>query len=316
MIHTIVSVILAGIILCPVLLQAQTDSLQTTGQADSTQNTTEEQKAKFSYVLSPSIGITFQNISKSDEETLTAQWLANIQARMQWEGRVFGLSSSLYLQYGQLHREGIEPEKTQDNLIASITPSVAFLPSIGVRVFLETTAETQMKEGRVDTVVSRFLDPLFVYQTLFIGQKINSTAEDGTGEFNFIYGLGYAVQQTITDKFILESNRRYKLGPDNPLSNVQDQVTLESGISGVIDINARKQIGESFQFNTSIKVVMLGKEKTWTDYTKARVGSLALLSLSYGVFNLEYNMRLLYDSNYSLRRQIDQSLVAGLKINL
>ncbi len=296
-------------------LSAQTDSSQvasTVGDSLVAENT----PSRFIYSISPSFGLTFQNISKSDNESLTAQWLASLEARMDWDDSTFGLSSSLYLQYGQLHHEGIVPEKTQDNLIFSITPSMTILPSWGIRLFFETTAETQMKQGMVDDVESHFLDPLFLYQTVFIGQKIFSANADGTSELSLTYGIGYALQQTITDKFILESNRKYIIGPNNPLSNVQDQVTLESGISGVFDLSAKKQIGEKLNLSASVKTVLLGKEETYSDYRKTRVGTLILGGISYGLFSLDYNLRLLYDSNYSLRRQLEQSLVAGVQVTL
>lgn len=275
------------------------------------------QSGGFSYSINPSLGITVQNISKTEEETLTAQWLANLNARFQWEGKVFGLSGSMYAQFGQLHTREAEPLKTQDNLLVSITPSMMIYPSIGIRLFLETTGETQMKEGMVDSLVTRFADPLFVYQTLFLGQKLSSIADDGSGEINFTYGLGYALQQTITNAFPLATTReKYVIGPDNPLSAVQDQVSLESGISGVIDVNARKQVAEKLQLNLSSKTALLGKRETYKDISKVRVGSLASLSLSYGVFSIEYNMRLVYDSNFSTRRALDQSLLAGIKFSL
>ncbi|MBK9247453.1 MAG: hypothetical protein IPM69_04905 [Ignavibacteria bacterium] len=272
--------------------------------------------SRFTYSLNASFGLTFQNISKSDDETLTTQWLTNVDTRISYDDSTFGLASSLYLQYGQLHNGGLFPEKTQDNLIFSITPSLVILPSWNIRLFLETTAETQMKKGMVDNSDSYFLDPVFLYQTVFIGQKFATSSTDGTGEFALTYGVGYAIQQTITDKFVLKSNRNYIIGPNNPLSAVQSQVTLESGISAVFDLTMRKQIGEKLNLNASIKTVLLGKEETYQDLTKTRASSLILAGISYGLFSIDYTMRLLYDSNYSFRRQLEQSLVAGIRYSL
>ncbi|MBI3260696.1 MAG: hypothetical protein HYZ54_14650 [Ignavibacteriae bacterium] len=296
-------------------ISAQTDTSKAVS-AVSDSIISENSPSHFTYSIAPSFGLTFQNISKSDNESLTAQWLTTLDARMDWDDSTFGVASSLYLQYGQLHREGVFPEKTQDNLIFSITPSFMILPSWNIRLFFETTAETQMKEGMVDDIESHFLDPLFLYQTIFIGQKLIAKNTDETSELSLTYGIGYALQQTITDKFILESNRKYIIGPNNPLSNVQDQVTLESGFSGVFDFSAKKQIGEKLILTSSVKTVLLGKEETYKDYRKTRIGTLILAGISYGLFSLDYNMRLLYDSNYSLRRQLEQSLVMGVRLEL
>lgn len=270
--------------------------------------------SKFTYSVASSFGLTFQNISKSDNETLTAQWLVNLDARMNWDDSTFGVAGSLYLQYGQLHRAGLFPEKTQDNFIFSITPSLMIFPSLNIRLFLETTAESQINTGKVDNVESHFLDPLFLYETAFIGQKFTHTDTEGTSEYNLTYGIGYAIQETVTDKFVLESNRNYIIGPNNPLSAVQSQITLESGFSGIFDLNAKKQIGEKLTLMSSIKAVFLGKEEMYSNYRKIRASTLILGGISYGVVTLDYTMRLLYDSNYSLRRQLEQSLVAGVRL--
>lgn len=275
---------------------------------------TEESKTTFSYSLVASLGCTFQNISRSaEDETLTAQWLASLQGRMNWEGEVLGLSGSLFSQYGQLHTKDFVPEKTQDNLIVSMTPSLSILPSIGFRVFLENTAETQMQPGIIDTSVTNFLDPLFLYQAIFVGQKITSSATDGSGELSLTYGIGYALQQTFTQDFITtKQGEQLKRDPNSPISNVD----LELGITGVIDFTARKQLTDNFLLTTSLKTIALGKEDTYKDLDKARVSFLGLTSLSYGVVSLDYTCRIVYDSNFSPIRQLDQTLVFGMRLNL
>jgi hypothetical protein len=276
--------------------------------------TNEESQTTFSYSLVASLGCTFQNISRSaEDETLTAQWLASLQGRMNWEGEVLGLSGSLFSQYGQLHTKDFVPEKTQDNLIVSMTPSLSIFPSIGLRIFLENTAETQMQPGIIDTSVTNFLDPLFLYQAVFVGQKITSTADNGSGELSLTYGLGYALQQTFTQDFITtKQGEQLKRDPNSPISNVD----LELGITGVIDLTARKQLSDNFTLTSSLKTIALGKEETYKDLEKARVSFLGLTSLSYGVVSLDYTCRIVYDSNFSPIRQLDQTLVFGMRLNL
>lgn len=296
-------------------LHAQTDSLAKPPELTPAVEQPPEQPAIFSYTLQPSLGVTFQNISRSDDEEdiLTVQWLAGLQGRMNWEGSTLGLSSSLYFQYGQLHTHTDVPLKTQDNLIVSVTPSLGILPSIGIRLFLENTAETQIQPGLIDTSVTNFMDPLFLYQTLFFGQKVASQAEDGSGEVSLTYGVGYALQQTFTKDFITTSqSEQLKRDPNSPISNVE----LQLGLSGVVDFTARKQLGNNFQLSTSLKTVILGKEDLYKDLTKSRVSTLGLLSLSYGIISLDYTLRVVYDSNFSPRRQLDQSLVAGFRVSL
>lgn len=303
------------IFLFAILVQVLCSVHTASAQDDSTSTQQEEETTKFVFNASPALGLTIQNISKSDEETLNAQWLASVRSRLLWEGPTLGLSGSLYLQFGQFVEPDYAPTKTQDNLIVSLTPSLAILPEAGIRLFLETTGETQMAEGFVDTAKTGFLDPLFVYQSLFVGQKILSVSDDNTSELSFTYGAGYALQQTLANEFALQSNR-VKISETNPLSSVQDVVTVESGISAIVDFNARKQLNETMSITASIKTVMLGKEAMFQDVANSRVSALALMSMQLGIFTLDYNMRIVYDNNYSKRRQLDQSLVLGLRYNI
>jgi hypothetical protein len=109
----------------------------------------------------------------------------------------------------------------------------------------------------------------------------------------------------------VEAREELKRDPDSPISNVDIQL----GMSAILDMNARKQIGDKFQLNAGLKTVILGKRETWDDLAKSRIGSLGTLSISYGIVNLEYNIRILYDSNISPRRQLDESLVAGIRLS-
>jgi hypothetical protein len=265
--------------------------------------------------LSPSLGLNIHSIDRSsDDITETAEWLATVQSRFGYEGEPFQFNSSLYLRYGQLHSRGELPLKVQDNLILTFVPSYTVISSINLRLFLETTGETQIAKGIVDDRESNFIDPLFLYQTLFLGQKYMRTLEDGN--FQFVYGIGYAFQQTVTKNFVLEQNKDFVIAPDNPLSNVQDEVTLESGYSAVVEVIYEDSFTEDLTFTSSIKAVAFTKKPKIEDIGNARASALIVAGLQFSIFNLDYNMRLLYDRNYSLRRQIDQAITFGIKLNI
>ncbi len=298
--------------ICSLPLRAYAMRADSSMTSDSTVQDTTPSTTTVTHLINPSLGATYQNTSKSGEENESLQWLFNLQARFQYESPSFSLVASLNSQFGQVHRRGAYPEKTQDNLIGSVTPSMLILPKAGIRLFLETTGETTMKAGMIDTAHTEFLDPLFLYQSLFVGQRFTSAAADGSGDISFTYGVGYAVQQTITHHFILQPQRQFKASTDNPLSTID----VETGMSALVDLQFHQQITSGLQLNISSKTVYLGKQSSWSDYTKARISSLGTLSLSYAIFNIEYTMHLIYDSNYSLRRQLDQTLVAGLRFTL
>jgi len=115
---------------------------------------------------------------------------------------------------------------------------------------------------------------------------------------------------------VLEENREFVIGEGNPITDVQDQVSLESGYSAVFHIEYQNNISGSLNFNTSLKTVALTKSAAIETVEDSRVSGLLLGGLSYGIISADYSMKLTYDKNYSVRRMMDQGLVFGLKFKI
>ena len=273
-------------------------------------------KPEFHFSASPSIGFTFQGISKDGEESEDLQWLSQLQAKLGYEGNPFQLNTSLFLQFGQQISHESAPKKIQDDLQASLVPSYTLSDKLGLRLFFEVTGETEMAQGVVDGVESKFLDPLFLYQTLFFGHKTHTVWDDGSGELEFILGAGYAYQQTLASKFILEQNRKFVVNEGNPLQNIQDQFTVEKGYSAILQLNITKNIGGNFSFKESFKTVLLTKDGFTRNINNSRVASLLLTGVQYKFFSIDYTLHIIYDRNVSLRRQLDQTMVFGFKLDI
>ncbi len=273
-----------------------------------------EEKSNWNFYFAPNLGGTFLNISKSTEETENFQWLASLQTKLDYEGDYFQWNNSLFAQYGQFNESKKLPIRTQDNVILTTRPSIEMPILVNLRLFFETTAETAMGRGAIPETDMSYLDPLFLYQTLFIGQK---NIDDGeTYHFDISYGVGYSFQQTFTDKYVLAQNRSFVLGENNPLSTVQDQATLESGIAAICDLNFRKNISESLTWMLGSRIVAMGKQDIQSSIESSRVSSLFTSSLNYKIFSLDYINRIVYDKNLSKRRQLEQSLTIGIKFRL
>ncbi len=270
------------------------------------------------FSMTPQIGITYSTTDDAPgDETTNLQWLGKLNARYSYEGEPTQFLATLFVQFGQFVSENSFPEKTADNLILTVVPSLTLSHQLGLRLFLEVTGETQFAKGVVDdTIESKFLDPLFLYETIFVGHKTSTQSEDGTKEFQFTLGAGYAFQQTITKEFVLQSNRQYVIDGDNPLQSVQDEFTLENGYSGILDLFFKDVISEDLVFKTSWKTVVLTKEGFFDDYAKCRVSSLLQGGISYNVFSFDYTNRVTYDNEVSNRRQMSQTLVFGLRIEI
>lgn len=264
----------------------------------------------------PSVGFTFQSSSKDDDETENLQWLAQLQAKLSYEGEPYQFNSTLFAQYGAVVTKDASPQKSQDQLQVSLVPSMTLFESLGLRLFFEVTGETQMGNGMVDSVETSFLDPLFLYETLFLGHKTHTVSADGNTEFEFILGAGYAYQQTVTNNFVLEANRQFVVDENNPLRSVQEQFTVEKGYSAILSLSLVQRLGENLSLRASNRTVMLTKDKFTKNIENSRIGSLTLAGVQYKFLSIDYTLHVLYDRNISPRRQLDQTMVFGLRFEL
>lgn len=278
----------------------------------------DEEGSTTQFNASVSLGLTFTSNDNSDDaNTVNLNWLGKTDMRFAAEGRSLHFLSTLFAQFGQYVTEHNAPRKTQDDLILSLVPSLTLSDALGLRVFLEVTGETDIAQGIVDdTVATTFLDPLFLYETLFLGHKTALESSDGALNFELTFGIGYALQQTVTNNFILASNREYVIDGNNPLQSVQDQFTLENGYSFIFDMFYKHRLSENMNARLSMKTVALTKKDFFDDTKKARVGGLLQSGITYRIFNLDYTMRLVYDNEISSRRQIEQTLVFGLQLEI
>ncbi len=299
------------------LAQAQQD---TTAQPADT--TSAQPKSPFQHTIQPSLGVTISSISSGDSDNFSAIWVAGLDASFFYEGEPWQLGAKLHAIYGEQNNGSAPPSITQNDLVVSVTPSRTILPGPQIRLFLETAAETQMGNGIVgDSIPTKFLDPVFVYQSLFLGKRFEGAADDGSWQYDLTAGVGYALQETVAQDFAFTQNRDIVVTTQNPLSSVQNEITLESGYSAIVDFNVQENLNQNFQFTTGWKTVAINRiagpslPHASTFFENARVTSLLQISLQYKFLCISYSGDLTYDRNVSLRRSLDQSLVFGYKGN-
>jgi len=297
-------------------------------QQDTTTNTTDStasapKPSLYQHSIQPSLGVTLQTISSGDSDAVSAVWVTGLDASFFYDGDPWQFGAKLHAIYGEQNSGSGPPRKTQDDLVASVTPSRTVLPAFNIRLFLETAAETQMGDGVVgNTTPTKFLDPVFVYQSLFLGKRFESVAEDASWQYDLTAGVGYALQETVAQNFIFTQNRNIVVTAQNPLSSMQNEITLESGYSAIVDFNLQENIGQNFQFTTGWKTVAINRiagpslPHASTFFENARVTSLLMVGLQYKFLSISYTGDLTYDRNVSLRRSLDQSLVFGFKETL
>lgn len=277
----------------PAYIQEQNDSIVT----DSIEEDNGEKKVHFH--LRPSLGLTYGDSNADGVKTSNLQWLGTVNSDFDYIGSKFDLSSTLFMQYGQSKMQGESAETLQDAFILSITPSISILKKPAIRLFLETTAETDLGKGSIDGNPTGFFDPLFLYQTLFIGQKHYSYQKEDHTTYELTYGLGYAFQQTLNKNFEVQ----------NDITGNSD---FESGFSAIIEFNVNSQITESISFVLNAKGVALSRENLFEDFDASRRSILVRSGLFYEKVGLEYNYHQVHDLNLSANDMVDQSIMFTL----
>jgi hypothetical protein len=284
--------------------------------AAQTPSEAEAEPASATFSASPSLGATYQEIDHTEgSATRNLQWLFNLESHLEVDGGGMQFSGLYLAQYGQVHSRESIPKKTQDDMVLTLMPSIPVSDALGLRLFFEVTGETQFARGDIDGVETAFLDPLFAYETLFLGQRIRAGAA-GSGRLDLTYGVGYAAQQTVTQHFVFEEHRNLTVDENNPLRNVQDATTLESGYSAVFYLNYTNKFTPDAGVHALLRTVALTKTPEPKSADQVRASALALVGLKFHFFDLSYSLRLLVDPNFSKRRQLDQSMVVGVRFDL
>lgn len=257
----------------------------------------ESAEKKFHFHLRPSLGLTFTDSNADGERTTNLQWLGTLNSDFDYIGKKFDFSSTLFMQYGESKITGGDAEKLQDAFILSLTPSIPLIKIPVIRLFLETTAETSLGKGTINDVPTGFLDPLFLYQTLFLGQKHYSYQDKDHTTWELTYGLGYAFQQTVNKKFEIQ----------NDVNGGKSD--FESGFSGIIECSINSQISESLSFVLNAKAVALSRENFFQDFDASRRSILVRSGLFYKKVGVEYNYHQVHDLNLSENDLVDQSIM-------
>jgi len=267
-------------------------------QKDSIKTKSGEKKVHFH--IRPSLGLTYGDSNADGVKTSNLQWLGTVNSDFDYLGSKFDLSSSLFMQYGESKINTQKAKKMQDAFILSITPSIPLIKKPVIRLFLETTGETNLGKGMIEDKPTSFFDPLFLYQTLFLGQKHYSYQKEDNTTWDLTYGLGYAFQQTLNKKFQIDQNI------------AGSRSDFESGFSGIIEFNVNSQITESVSFVLNAKAVALSRQDFFTDFNSSRRSVLVRSGLFYKKVGMEYNYHQVHDLNLSASDLVDQSIMFTL----
>lgn len=233
--------------------------------------------------------------------SISYQWLATVNADYNYTGKKFDFRTTLFATYGQSKTSGQPVQTLQNSIILSLTPSVIIIKHPAIRLFLETTGETFLRKATLNNQPVALFDPLFLYQTLFVGQKHYSHQGKENTNWNLTYGLGYSFQQTFNKEFQTQGNINGSLSD------------FESGFSGIIDFNISTPVSKDVSFNLDFKALALSRGNLFKEFNTSRKSVLLRSGFFYKQIGLEYNYHLVYDLNISSTVMINHSLMVTLR---
>ncbi|MCX7589787.1 MAG: DUF3078 domain-containing protein [Patescibacteria group bacterium] len=216
----------------------------------------------------------------------------------------FLFDSDFFIQYGQIIRKNHNPTKTQDQLILNLIPSIKLLNIPSIRLFLQTKGETQLRKGYIDDQVTNFADPLFLTNTLFLGEKSKILEQTDTQEFNITYGLGYSFQNIIRNKFNISDEIEHS-----------SDAEFKDGPTAVFNLNFSKLFNNNLSLMCSFNSIMLIKKFTFEDSNHLRFTSMLLAELKLYFVTFMYTNRFVLDKEISNSPQNNNSLILGFTIN-
>ena len=275
-----------------------------------------EQKSSFTYLVRPAFTFLMSTVQKPEGEALNMTLYGQLRAQCAFDLGAVHFRSYVNMDLMRQAFSDAAPITMRDDLVASFIPSVVVSDFAKLSLFLEMTMETKLTNNEVGGVATRFMDPAFFYETLYIGQWYDWKSDDNTHRISTRYGVGYAFQQTVRNRFLLTDQRMMNLDPENPLSAVAQapSVTLESGFSALAAFEYNGDLSENFTAFVQAFAVALSKELFGFTYRQSHAVMQLGTGMNYKLFSLRYDMRLGYDPNYSLRRQLDQTVSFGVQL--
>lgn len=274
------------------------------------------EETTFRYLVEPSFYFSLATEQQKDAEILLLTFYSQLRSNMAFDVGLLHIKSYLNADFKRQAYSDRGPRNLRDDLVVSVIPSVIVSKNYDVSLFLEVTMETDMAHGETDGQPTKFMDPAFFYETLYLGHWVDWKSDSETQRLSLRYGVGYAFQQTVSSGFLLTGERRLNVDPDNPLSAIRRarSVKLESGYSGLVNFEYLNDLTEDLQLTFRTFGVALSKGSLSSFFSTPHAIGEAELKLKYNVFALNYDVRVVYDPNYSKRRQLDQSASFGISL--
>jgi hypothetical protein len=238
--------------------------------------------------------VSFDNWSEGGENAVA--WQTTFASSFAYRAPRYAWESSLKLGYGRSKLGSSDFRKSIDEIrlesVLSRRTKGPISPYVGL------LARTQFSTGykyqdSTRTATSGFFDPAYFTESVGIGYQPTGVLKTR---------LGAAVKETFT--------RLYNTYSDNPSTSQVEKHKVEGGITSVTDLNAKLRDDVLL-----VSTVELFSDLKTLRRTDVNWESTLTVQLAKYV-NLNLDVRLLYDSDVSARRQLKQSLALGLSYAL
>jgi hypothetical protein len=200
------------------------------------------------------------------------------------------------------------PQTTMSNLNITLRPSLWINDDL--KLFFQTYAQTQVASSTIDdTITTTPLDPIYLNESLYLGQSLANNAKDGSTHIDVTYGAGYAFEQTVTSNpLVYRINRPYVFNGEL-IRPQQSSLTARSGVIAVLYFNFTDNLTKDLKFNLTSNSEMVAEEDFFKSISNAHAQTSLLVGLHYFGFGFTETATLIYDHNISVKRSLQQLLV-------
>ena len=238
------------------------------------------------------------HLSQSDYDNWTTgaentfSWLLKIIADMRRDWSNWNWANQSKFSYGKTKVGKQEARKSLDEIkIESVLSyKLGFQVNPYVAINIETQSTTGYKYTNGDKYkISDFFDPAFFRQSIGFGYTLKPA---------FKTRMGFAIRETIT--------RRYWQHSDDPKTEKIEKINTTMGLESVTDLqvilNNNLVVKSKLQLFSDMNKIN-AVDINWDNIVSAKVARY---------FDVDFNLKLIYDNNVSLQRQIMQVLSLGL----
>ncbi len=233
---------------------------------------------------------SFDNWSQGGENSLA--WQLNFNARFENNQEKYNWSNSLKLTYGMVKSGKEESKKSVDEI--KLESVLNFNAGWFVRPYGAVNAETQFSKGydygaEPKVAISDFLDPGYFRESIGL---------EYTHQDNFKTRLGVSGKQTVTRNFPFYS--------DDPATPEVEKLRLEFGAESVTDVS--QKLGENLLLVSKLELFSNLKSVQEIDVNWDTV----LIAKVARYVEVNFNFKIFYDRDISVKRQLKQALSMGL----